>query len=346
MPSLLKSFITGLGTGSGVAWPLFGITCAILGASIGGPLSLALGATSICLFFSVSIPIFYFSYMDELKNELQQQNLFNKNNKKLHASIENYLQCIYKHYAQDSHAQVFTDYCERIINKDLHDSVALKTNSALSLLLELIQQQHELMKNNPPSGKFKHIARCVCNNIPLKSLPFSKLVIPAFFGFVGTFGSIAGGSAGVAGLLTGLGIFSSFSAFPLLGWTILGAAVLMGSFVAICAALQAEEHYQTQELINDLKKMHHQLNKATLERNLNATILKATEDLNPSAKKTEFSATIKKQIFSVLHHNPEKHSNPSLKSMSFFKLDKNTSSSGNEDSYPLFPTKSAVLIRH
>ena len=69
----------------------------------------------------------------------------------------------------------------------------------------------------------------------------SKNCVAAFYGFVGTFGAVAGCSAGVAGLLTGLGLFSGFAAFPFVGWCILGFAFSLALFAAVSAFEESKE---------------------------------------------------------------------------------------------------------
>lgn len=343
--ALVRAFFAGIGTGAGVAWPLFGITFGVLGASIGGPLSLILGGISILLFFAISIPIFYFSYTEEQKNELSLLKQLNRNQKKLHARVEDYLQCIYTQYIQESNPQSFYDYFNRIIDKDLQEIAKINNDSSLYLLLNLLRQHHELLQNSTPLNvriKFVNTADTITKNIPQKSIPFSNLIIPAFFGFVGTFGSVAGCSAGIAGLLTGLGIFTSFAAFPILGWSILGAAVIFGVIVAIDAAEKKQEQYQTKELNDEMKKMHHQLNKAILEKNLNANLLQTSDSLTSSSKKTDCSTHIKEQIFSELHHDKLKNSKSSLRSISFLNSTKK-SSLVDEDIDSSYLQKNAVF---
>ncbi|HHF7387085.1 TPA: hypothetical protein ACPSKW_003709, partial [Legionella bozemanae] len=79
----LKSVLNGIGSGSGVAWPLFGILFAALGGTIASFFSLSLGILAITLFFSVSSLIFYFSYQEQKNSEQLFQNQFHKNQQKL-----------------------------------------------------------------------------------------------------------------------------------------------------------------------------------------------------------------------------------------------------------------------
>ena len=344
LTSLIKAFFSALGTGSGVAWPLFGITFALLGASIGGPVSLALGATSIFLFLAVSIPIFYVSYVEEQKNDFRLVEQINRNQNKIHARIEEYLQYIYLQYLRESNSQSFSDYVKHIIDRDLKDTAGIKTHSSLYLLLHVISQHHELLQDLTPLNKkikFEHLADCVINKIPRKSMSITQLMIPAFFSFVGTFGFFAGCSAGVAGLLTGLGIFTSFAAIPVLGWSILGAAVIFGSIVAFSVAKKNQENYQAQELNNELRKMHHQLKKGTVERSLNENIRQLTDTLTPSSKKEEISSKIQEKIFTVLHQDTARNSKPSLKPMSFFYSGVNELSLIEDEKNTSFPQQTA-----
>jgi len=89
---------------------------------------------------------------------------------------------------------------------------------------------------------------------------------------LGLLESIAGCSAGVAGLLTGLGLFSSFAAFPVTGFCLLSAAIFLG----IVAARRAVTEYKResrravteykresahQEMNNQLKNINKELNR-------------------------------------------------------------------------------------
>lgn len=89
-----KSVVNAIGSGAGVAWPLFGILFALLGGSVASFFSLTFAIISIALFFMVSLPVFYFSYQEMKEHEeILQVQLF-KNQNKLLADIKNYIETL------------------------------------------------------------------------------------------------------------------------------------------------------------------------------------------------------------------------------------------------------------
>jgi len=198
--------------------------------AIGGGLSVALGITSISLFFAVSIPIVYFSYQEMKINENQFQKQLEKNKQKLLLDIANYRQSIYKSYLIQKLDIDFNSYFEDIVIKDFNDIAKKGKNTPLYQILYLLHEQ----KNNLIN--YEVLFEQISLTEPTKPLPWYEISISSFLAFVGTFGSIAGCSAGVSGLLTGMGILSSLAAFPILGWSIIGAAVFVGIISAVSAA--------------------------------------------------------------------------------------------------------------
>jgi len=69
-----------------------------------------------------------------------------------------------------------------------------------------------------------------------------------------------------------VGLFTSFAAFPVLGWAIIGLAIICGSILAYQAILRVQDEFQKSEFNQITKKMHQQLSKAVLKRNLDAEI--------------------------------------------------------------------------
>jgi len=265
--SLLKSLFSGIGTGAGMAWPLFGIVFAILGAAIGGPVSLALGLTSIALFFAVTIPVFYLLHKEQQRLQSNIQLKLSHNQLKLAHDINGYLQQIYNQYLNEHSKLNVKEYLNTIIADDLREITQYNKNSPLHLLLKNLKHHVHKMSVDAKPEEFSRIAKDVATQLPKPPAPLSLTLTSGFFGFVGTFGSIAGCSAGTAGMLAGLGLFTTFAAFPLVGWSILSVAALFGLIVAHHSAQSADEHYQKNELIQLTAKMRRQLEKATCARN-------------------------------------------------------------------------------
>ncbi|MDP3267417.1 MAG: hypothetical protein Q8M40_00065 [Legionella sp.] len=238
--TLFKSSVNGIGTGAGVAWPLFGIVFGAIGGTIGSPVSLLLGLGSILLFLTVTLSVAYFSYKDAKNAQKDAQNSINKNQNKLLERIETYLALLKKNGVEHIQEQIKANF-EKINRSNPQSAV-------IPLLIAL--------KNYTINDFIKELSVKV-SQAPISS---STLVIKGFFGFVGTFGSIAGCSAGVAGLLTGLGLFSSFAAFPVTGFCLLGAAIFLG----VVAARRAVTEYKRESAHQEMNIQIKNINKALI----------------------------------------------------------------------------------
>lgn len=287
----LKSLVNGIGTGAGVAWPLFGIVFTLLGGLIGGSVSLVLGGISLCLFSAVALAIFYFSYQEMKNNEQQIQEQFNKNEQKLVGDINAYIQSLHNCYL-NTNAIDFNDYFKCRLHRDLEE--AQDSNSPLYQILTLINEQSDAPRS-------KLIVEQVAKAVAYQRAPVSKVLIPAFFSFVGTFGSIAGCSAGLSGLLTGIGLFSSFAAVPLLGWAIIGAATVCGLFTAINSAVAAGEAFKMTQLNQLYKRMHKQLRVVALDHHLEAALHQTAAGLPITAEEHELFTQKNKPVFSSFY---------------------------------------------
>lgn len=307
--SLIRSIFNGVGSGAGAAWPPFGITFALVGAAIGGPISITLGSIAIATFLAVGISITYFSYKEQQEAKSVLVNKIKRNTIELQISISHYLRTQSKKNSEE----------------DLRQIASHARNSPLHFILTAINDNYtelsQHLKNHTLTPKIIH--ELITKSIPPKSAPLSVLLTPAFFGFIGTFGATAGCSAGVSGLLIGLGAFSSFAAFPILGISILASALLFGIVVGVNAALEAQKKYQAQEQNKLIKAMHHQLKHAHVERAMVNGISSALSTL-PHADQQALSTQIKNHIEPLLHLNAK----PSSPFLSFFRVDDENARSG------------------
>ncbi|MBA2648650.1 MAG: hypothetical protein H0U75_03445 [Legionella sp.] len=135
--------------------------------------------------------------------------------------------------------------------------------------------------------------------------PVGDMLVDAFFGFVGTYGSIAGCSAGVGGVFTGLGLFTSFAAIPVLGWGILGVALIAGILMGVDNACFTRDNHIHHELNQVIRKMRHQLIEIKQDHLIDTTFRKSFVDLGASETTSPTFqseiAQIEKSIFSLLH---------------------------------------------
>ncbi|MDR3504168.1 MAG: hypothetical protein P4L79_16490 [Legionella sp.] len=252
--AFFKSIINGVGTGAGVAWPLFGIVFSVVGASIGGLLSLTLGGIATTLFLTICAAVFYLSYQQSQEEQQQFQIRLQKNEQKLIEFINEYINTMDKKYQLTDKTIPFESYLLLQLNQQFLDSGKDKQSplyQSLSVIKIMIERQ--LLKE-------KSILSLIEKELIKPSpVPLSKAGTAMFFAFAGTFGSIAGCSAGVSGLLAGLGLFSSFAAFPLLGWGVLAAAASMGFFAANNAFIESQKNYKNEALNQTVKTMYQHL---------------------------------------------------------------------------------------
>ena len=253
--AFFKSIINGIGTGAGVAWPLFGIVFSVVGASMGGLLSFTLGGIAVSLFLTTCATVFYLSYQQSQKEQQRFQALLQKNEQKLMEFINEYIHVMDKKYQLTDKTIAFESYLLLQLNQQLLDSANDKAQEPLhqSLTVIKIMIERRLFKEK---SILPLIERELFNS---SAVPLSKASPPMFFAFAGTFGSIAGCSAGMSGLLTGLGLFSSFAAFPILGWGVLAVATSMGIWAANNALIESQENYKNEGLNQTVKTMYQQL---------------------------------------------------------------------------------------
>jgi hypothetical protein len=252
--AFFKSIINGVGTGAGVAWPLFGIVFSVAGASVGGLLSFTLGGIAATLFLTVCAAVFYLSYEHAQEEQQKLQILLQKNEQKLIEFINEYIKTMDKQYQLTDKKISFESYLLLQLNQQLSDRDNNKQSPLhQSLIIIKIMSEQQLFKEK---SILSLIEKEFVNPV---SIPFSKAITPMFFAFVGTFGSIAGCSAGLSGLFSGLGLFSSFAAFPLLGWGVLAIAASMGIFAADNAFIDAQKNYKHEVLNQTVKTMYQHL---------------------------------------------------------------------------------------
>ncbi|WP_131795610.1 hypothetical protein [Fluoribacter gormanii] len=294
----LKSVLNGVGSGAGVAWPLFGIGFAIIGGSIGGFFSLTLGIFSLFLFLAIGSTIFYYSLKQTQDNEQIIQEQLQTNQQKLLTDINEYIESVRRYFSYEQNGECFNDVFKRILDTDLDKIRSKDVHSPLSQILLLLKDEFEAKQTIPNTTI---ILKRIVHTASQQPVPLSEKFISAFFTFVGTFGSIAGCSAGLSGVLTGMGIFSSFAAFPLLGWGVLTFALCSGLTFAHQAFIKAGEDYNIKLLNQKLKCMHQQLSKATMVRNLNASLFYVFKGLGIQNEQKNGAALPEQQPFMDLY---------------------------------------------
>lgn len=126
--SVFKPAFDAIGTGAGVAWPLFGILSSALSLGIGGVAMVSLGSICCGLFLIVGIPVFYLSYK---KNKLEEMRL----NKKLNTHLLNFMERLYRCYIEEATQLDFSSYLRQIDCEGAGEKMTIQ-----ALFLEFIKE--------------------------------------------------------------------------------------------------------------------------------------------------------------------------------------------------------------
>jgi hypothetical protein len=185
------------------------------------------------------------------KEDAKNAQTFNQDKIKLFSALDSYL--------------ASPEYKKLLNHKELSILSASEKQKYLSLV-NLVLIWDMLLGSTPPvvqyKGKNKHqFYEDLLQNIPLRPIPTSKLLATAFLNMVSTFGSIVGCSSGVAGLLGGMGVFTTFASVPILGWSILGAGLLLGIVVAGAAVYKEVFNSRSKDLQQNMRILHADIQK-------------------------------------------------------------------------------------
>ncbi|KTD35102.1 hypothetical protein Lnau_1992 [Legionella nautarum] len=229
--SIFKSTFDAIGTGSGVAWPSFGILSSALSLGIGGAAMAALGSVCCGLFLLVSVPVFYLTYK---KSRLEESRL----NEKLAIHLSRFIDQLHDCYLNQAEQLDFYSYLnqldrqsERQLNLQVQFLEFIKKNTPQFF------RKYEQFSPGKREAKLKEIISAFLNSSDfeetIKPLSNDELLDGAFLSFVGVFGAAAGCSSGVIGVLAGVGLFGGFGVIPVLATIVLTTAILL----AVCGAL-------------------------------------------------------------------------------------------------------------
>lgn len=243
--TLSKSLFAGLGTGAGVAWPLFGIVSSALSLALGGLTVVGFGAACSLLFLLICLPVFYFSYRQEKQQKEQSEAKFVKASQEL---VDN-LYAVFMLRGDCNYVKFVREWLRK------KDEFPKQLVPFLSILL---------LKMNDAGAKIpdeqmiqlaaKHYLAAIQARLPAP--PAKKLAQTAFLSFVGTFGSIAGCSAGMMGVVSSLGIMTGFGAIPLLAAVILGTAIICGIYAATQAMASETAEWKKTQIRQQLKSFN------------------------------------------------------------------------------------------
>jgi hypothetical protein len=272
----LSSTFGGIGTGAGVAWPLFGIISSALSLGIGGVAAISFGCVCGVLFLAVSIPVFYILYK---KSKQEQMKL----NEKLNLTFSTFLNIM------DS-------------NSNEYGPLHIK-------LIHFLKKRHPILFDNIHLTKeekqkiLKDIRKnyISCNDIDnyIPPLPASDLRNTAFLSFVAVFGSIAGCIAGLMGVFVIIGVISGFGAVPLLAAFVLATAIGFGIFAAVQNTQSERENHRKIQIHKHFKKF----NQDFIEQNRNSN--KLTPSVTPKEPSSKVPYQMRGTRFYTHVHHPE-----------------------------------------
>ncbi|MGQ3889118.1 hypothetical protein ACQUW5_08825 [Legionella sp. CNM-1927-20] len=241
MITTIKSVLEGIGSGNG-AWPTFGILSAVLNLAIGGTTAFVLGSICGIAFLLISIPMAYKSYHNLKKQKQELEKKKEKYENQLSDNLTTLL-AMMKQYEKLKTEIDLTDFLEMKAleleqedrNKDKLFARFLRYLNSLAIHNTYTQLEPKLLR--------EYINQFLINELNIKSYSAEeneKVNEAALHSFFGTFGTIAGGSAGVVGMLVGLGLMASLSVMPWVGIAILITATVAAIYMADLAARNTE----------------------------------------------------------------------------------------------------------
>lgn len=277
---IIKSFGDGIGTAAGVAWPTFGLVFGLFALAASGFFSILLGSASIVIFLGVLLPTTYWSYKQYLKEkDALQRCVYDLENKTIEllfsyvaAVIEEYFLAHDIHEVSAAHSANLVAYIKSKIEHDTHYKKLFTAHPAAKLLQKLmtcenadgwlnqfanlytqkVLQQDACQQFIAVKHLIHHIDTIVIDHHQSEfqsTLPRTTEMRIALSGFFSAFGSIAGCSAGVFGMLIGIGVFAGIGVIPIVGWVALAAAVIFGVSVGlICVSTARHKHHQEQNI--------------------------------------------------------------------------------------------------
>ena len=265
--SFFKTISDSVGTGAGVAWPLFGIVSASLSLAVGGTFALILGSICTCLFISIALGVFYLIYQ---KNKVEELKLDNKSLIYITEFIESF--CLSYSKDNDINNEKLTAFLEvcAIQNEEFLLQIYLlkfiKKSNPSFLINYATRDQNEnreiLKKIIKEFNAFPILDKWII------SPPMITLAGGFFLTSTAVFGSVAGTSAGIMGLFISLGFIGGFGSLPVLG----GAVILVGALAAAYVAVQTTrgmiEKNQKLQVYKSFKHFNHTFSAENLENNL------------------------------------------------------------------------------
>ena len=246
--SVVRAFLNGVGTGAGVAWPLFGVLASTF--CLGPAAAFPLGVVCIGLFFSITSFIFYQSYTQKIEENRQLNN-------RLDMQAQQFVRNLHQLVIGINPPQTDLELVDYLTNCPIFDNPEFALPR--EFMASMLNKNFDYIRNyNSFTGaKKKELLNQLllsftqatqCSN----QFTYKKTFNLSFPAFVGAFGSIAGCGAGVSGLLVNLGVFSGFGALPMAG-------IIVLSFATTMALYRANEAVEEEIAVDTKTKIYHSL---------------------------------------------------------------------------------------
>ncbi|HCA89892.1 MAG: hypothetical protein CMF38_07690 [Legionellaceae bacterium] len=211
--SISKSIFDGLGSASGVAWPLYGLLFTALGLASGGIAAISLSIVCTSLFCTLSTTVFIVTYWQMRQDTKKRRQKLDDKENDVAKQITAYL-CQFQ--------QASGDIKNRIKENALNAKNSNTNMTALRIMNQWLTQQDTSEK----SFNSTEITQAI-HHLPLASpFPFKKVGLAALTGFIAPFGSIAGGGSGLLNVLVTLGLVSS-ALTPTISLVLLSTALVV-----------------------------------------------------------------------------------------------------------------------
>ncbi|MGQ3888376.1 hypothetical protein ACQUW5_05010 [Legionella sp. CNM-1927-20] len=338
--TIIKPALEGIGSASGVAWPIFGILSATLNLCVGSTLAFILGSICSAMFLLISVPLAYLGYQDLKK---QQEELKRKKEKYENALLSNLIAffALLNQYKKLNTTLTLTDFLEKKAQE--FEQRNTDEDKLCANFLRYLNSQAIYNFYNPLKPKLfnhvlqKYVKQFLINQLnknPYSAIEKTKINVAAFQAFVGTFGTIAGGSAGLTGLLMGLGLMASFSIVPWLGVAIILTATIVAIYMANVAARNAELNIDKTFWCKQAKNLNQQTQKLNADMRklveLNQTIDNEPVSNTSSADRPEVD--IKLQDSKVIITEDRSINNQTISNKKITKDNENEKQSHQQDS--------------
>ncbi|WP_131782387.1 hypothetical protein [Legionella gresilensis] len=292
MRTTIKSVLEGVGSGNG-AWPIFGILSAVFNLAIGGTTAFILGSICGSAFLLISIPIAYKSYQNM---KMQQQELERKRERYENLLLDN-LTALLITMQQSKMLNTETAFTNLLEEKAI-ELEHLDRDKLFTRFLQSLSSTTICNTSNQLDPRLfnqllrKYINQFLINEINIKSYSsqeIKKINEAAFQSFIGTFGTLVGGSAGVVGMLVGLGLMAGLSVMPWVGITVLIIATVAAVYMADVAARNTELNIskadwckQIKNLSNTTYRLNCELRKRSKPSQMTVHELQTAKDLMPN----------------------------------------------------------------